>query len=296
MFEHYDTTRKIYLQNWNGLISELVGQNPYWINFRTPRTNKKHRYMLNAGLSYKFTDWLNLSARIRIDNSTNTYQEKFYASTSMTLTGSNNGLYGVQESNYQQTYGDVLANVNKRFFNDQLSLTANLGISLSDMKQNMIGNKGPIDENLIPNVFNVMQINRARLVPEQSGFHDQTKSLFSSVELGWRSQYYLTLTGRNDWPSMLAGPHSNKSSFFYPSVGGSWIISESFTLPKQIDYLKVRGSFASVGLSFPSLVCKSQVRMERKEQTMEQSDDLSCVQPKTRTYRFLGIWSSDSFV
>ena len=251
MFEHYDTVRKIYLQNWNGLISELVGQNPYWINFRTPRTNKKHRYMLNAGLSYKFTDWLNLSARIRIDNSTNTYQEKFYASTSMTLTGSNNGLYGVQESNYQQTYGDVLANVNKRFFNDQLSLAANLGISLSDMKQNMIGNKGPIDENLIPNVFNVMQINRARLVPEQSGFHDQTKSLFSSVELGWRSQYYLTLTGRNDWPSMLAGPHSNKSSFFYPSVGGSWIISESFTLPKQIDYLKVRGSFASVGLSFP---------------------------------------------
>jgi len=50
---------------------------------------------------------------------------------------------------------------------------------------------------------------------------------------------------------MLAGPHSNKSSFFYPSIGSSWIISESFNLPQQIDYLKVRASFASVGLSFP---------------------------------------------
>ena len=251
MYEHYDTTRKIYVQNWDGLISELVGQNPYWINYRTPRTNKKYRYMMNAGLTYKFTDWLSLVARIRIDNAINTYEEKFYASTNMTLTGSSNGMYNIQKSDGKQTYGDVIANIYKRFFEDKLSLVANVGASLSDLKWNQLGNRGPIDENLIPNVFTVTQINRARLIPEQSGYHDQTKSLFASVELGWRSQLYLTMTGRNDWPSMLAGPHSNKSSFFYPSIGSSWIISESFNLPQQIDYLKVRASFASVGLSFP---------------------------------------------
>ena len=49
---------------------------------------------------------------------------------------------------------------------------------------------------------------------------------------------------------MLAGPHSNKSSFFYPSIGGSWIISETLKMPKAIDFLKVRGSFASVGIPF----------------------------------------------
>lgn len=251
MYEHYDTTRKIYVQNWDGLISELVGQNPYWINYRTPRTNKKYRYMMNAGLTYKFTDWLSLVARIRIDNSINTYEEKFYASTNMTLTGSSNGMYNIQKSDGKQTYGDVIANINKRFFEDKLSFVANVGASLSDLKWNQLGNRGPIDENLIPNVFTVTQINRARLIPEQSGYHDQTKSLFASVELGWRSRLYLTMTERNDWPSMLAGPHSNKSSFFYPSIGSSWIISESFNLPQQIDYLKVRASFASVGLSFP---------------------------------------------
>ena len=251
MYEHYDTTRKIYVQNWDGLISELVGQNPYWINYRTPRTNKKYRYMMNAGLTYKLTDWLSLVARIRIDNSINTYEEKFYASTNMTLTGSSNGMYNIQKSDGKQTYGDVIANINKRFFEDKLSFIANVGASLSDLKWNQLGNRGPIDENLIPNVFTVTQINRARLIPEQSGYHDQTKSLFTSVELGWRSRLYLTMTGRNDWPSMLAGPHSNKSSFFYPSIGSSWIISESFNLPQQIDYLKVRASFASVGLSFP---------------------------------------------
>lgn len=251
MYEHYDTTRKIYVQNWDGLISELVGQNPYWINYRTPRTNKKYRYMMNAGLTYKFTDWLSLVARIRIDNSINTYEEKFYASTNMTLTGSSNGMYNIQKSDGKQTYGDIIANINKRFLEDKLSFVANVGASLSDLKWNQLGNRGPIDENLIPNVFTVTQINRARLIPEQSGYHDQTKSLFASVELGWRSRLYLTMTGRNDWPSMLAGPHSNKSSFFYPSIGSSWIVSESFNLPQQIDYLKVRASFASVGLSFP---------------------------------------------
>ena len=251
MYEHYDTARKIYTQNWNGLVSELVGQNPYWINYRTPRTNKKYRYMLNAGLTYRFTDWLNLSARIRIDNSNNKYEEKFYASTNTTLTGSANGSYHITKTDDKQVYGDIMANINKRFIEDRLSLVANVGVSLQNVQQDVLGNAGPIDENLIPNVFTVSQINRERLTPLQNGFHDQTKSLFASVELGWNSQYYLTLTGRNDWPSMLAGPHSNKSSFFYPSVGASWIISETFKLPEQIDFLKVRGSFASVGLSFP---------------------------------------------
>lgn len=34
VYEHWDTQRNIYTQNWNGLINEFVGQNPYWINYR----------------------------------------------------------------------------------------------------------------------------------------------------------------------------------------------------------------------------------------------------------------------
>ncbi|ETD18650.1 MULTISPECIES: SusC/RagA family TonB-linked outer membrane protein [Prevotellaceae] len=252
MFERWNTQRRIYVQNWNDLISELVGQNPYWINYRNQRTNKKYRYMMNAGLSYKVTDWLNVAARIRIDNANNTYEQKYYGTTNTTLTdGSLNGYYGISKTNDKQTYGDVLATVHKNFFDERLSLNANIGASLSDLKSNSLGDSGPIREDLIPNVFTTTQIDAARLKPGQSGYHEQTKSIFGSLELGWASQYYLTLTARNDWPSMLAGPHSDKSSFFYPSVGASWIISETFKLPKAINYLKVRGSFASVGLSFP---------------------------------------------
>ena len=48
----------------------------------------------------------------------------------------------------------------------------------------------------------------------------------------------MTLTGRSDWPSQLAGPNSTQSAFLYPSVGGSVILSELLKLPQQISFLK----------------------------------------------------------
>ena len=249
MFERFDTRRNIYTQNWNNLLSEFVGQNPYWINYRNRRTNKKYRYMMNVGLTYKLTDWMNVSGRIRIDNATNTFEKKYFASTNTTIAGAN-GQYAKIKTDDKQTYGDLMLNINKRLLQDKLSVVANIGASLADNKQDQTGIDGPIADNLIPNVFNEYQIDVNREKREPKGYHEQTKSLFASVELGWKSQYYITVTGRNDWPSMLAGPHSNKSSFFYPSVGGSWIVSETLKMPKAVDYLKVRGSFASVGIPF----------------------------------------------
>lgn len=250
MYERWDTQRNIYVQNWDGLINEFVGQNPYWINYRNLRQNSKHRYMINAGATYKFTDYLSLAARIHVDNSANKYEKKYYASTNTTLAGTN-GQYALTNTDNKQLYGDVMLTFDKRFLSDRLSVNANVGAILSDIRQNVSGIEGPISDSLIPNVFNEYQVDPQRETRLPSGYHDQTKSLFASAEIGWDSQVYLSLTGRNDWPSMLAGPHSNKSSFFYPSVGLSWVASETFRLPKQIDYLKVRGSFASVGIPFP---------------------------------------------
>jgi TonB-linked SusC/RagA family outer membrane protein len=84
MFEYYDTQDKIYKQNWNGLISEMVGQNPCWVSYRNRRDNKKYRYMMSAGLTYKLLPWMSLSGRVRIDNANNKYEQKYYATTNQT--------------------------------------------------------------------------------------------------------------------------------------------------------------------------------------------------------------------
>lgn len=59
---------------------------------------------------------------------------------------------------------------------------------------------------------------------------------------------YLTLTGRNDWASQLAG--SSSKCFFYPSVGLSWVPTTLWDMG-ALSYLKIRGSFASVGMPYP---------------------------------------------
>lgn len=47
MYERYDPARKIYTQYWPVGDAGMTMQNPYWINYRNLRENKKDRYMLD---------------------------------------------------------------------------------------------------------------------------------------------------------------------------------------------------------------------------------------------------------
>ena len=255
MYERYDPVDKISKQYWPMGDCSMTMQNPYWVNYRNLRENRKDRYMFNASLSYQILDWLSVSGRIRLDNSHNTYTEKMYASSNVQLTeGSSNGLYGITKTWDRQTYGDVLVNINKSFGEDW-SLQANIGASFSDMKFDATKVRGPIDDGDKPglaNVFNIQNLSHsAKTVNLQEGWREQTQSIFASAEVGYKGAYYLTLTGRNDWPSQLAGPHSSTKSFFYPSVGVSVVLSQIIgNMPELLSYVKLRGSFASVGVAF----------------------------------------------
>ena len=248
----------------------MTMQNPYWINYRNLRENRKDRFMLNAALNYEILDWLNVSGRVRLDNSSTRYTEKFYASTVSQLTElSSNGLYGVSEMTDRQIYADALVNINKRF-GDDWSLQANIGASISDMYYYALKNRGPIADGKITdekpglaNVFNVQNLsNSPKTTRLQEGWREQTQSVFGSAEVGFKSTYFLTVTARNDWPSQLAGPHSNRKSFFYPSVGASVVISEIIpNLPKDyLEYIKVRASYASVGTAFERYIANPQYK------------------------------------
>ena len=259
MYERYDPARRLYTQYWPVGDAGMTMQNPYWINYRNLRENNKDRYMLSAALSYDVLDWLNVSGRIRVDNSSNDYTEKFYASTFTQLTeGSKNGLYGITKTKDKQVYGDVLVNINKTF-GENWSLQANVGASISDMRYDAMKVRGPIPDGeitdekpLLANVFNVQNLsNTSKTKRLQEGWREQTQSVFASVEVGFKNTYFLTLTGRNDWPSQLAGEHSVKSSFFYPSVGASVVLSQLIPeMPKNLSYVKLRASYASVGVAF----------------------------------------------
>ncbi len=103
----------------------------------------------------------------------------------------------------------------------------------------------------LANFFAVQNLSKPHLTVMQTGWREQTQSLYASADVGFKNTYYLTLTGRNDWPSQLAGPNSHNSSFFYPSVGLSALLNNFFPDAAHILNLwKLRASFASVGSAF----------------------------------------------
>ena len=247
-FERYNSGTKLMEQFWgDDLAGDLRMQNPYWINYRNLRNNNKRRYMLSLNVSYDILDWLNIAGRVRIDNANNLYTQKYYATTEATISeGGKNGHYTEARTYDTQTYADIMVNVNKSW--QDWSLVANLGASLNDIKTDELRYGGPIQENGLANVFNVFDLDDTKKRASKSGWHDQTRSIFGSLELGWKKMLYLTFTGRNDWASQLAG--SSSKSFFYPSAGLSWIPTGLWDMG-ALSYLKVRGSVASVGMPFP---------------------------------------------
>ena len=250
-FERYNEGTKLMEQFWSSDMEggDLRMQNPYWIAYRNLRNTDKKRYMLSFSASYDILPWLNVSGRVRIDNMNSLYTQKLYASSNTTITdGGKNGHYTEARAYNTQTYGDVMVNINKTF-GDDWSLNANIGASINNIKTDELSYRGPIQENGLPNVFNVFDLDDTKKRAEKTGWHDQTQSLFASVEVGWRQMLYLTVTGRNDWASQLA--NSPSSSFFYPSVGLSWVPTSTWDLGEALSYLKIRGSIASVGMPFP---------------------------------------------
>ncbi len=244
MYERYNEARSINLQYWPYGDQGLSLQNPYWISNRMNRTTDKKRYMLNASLKWEIADWIDASGRIKIDNSHYILKDQRYASTLTTFAGEN-GFYSEINRRDRNTYADVLVNIHKTW--NDFSINANIGASIRDQLYDLAGNEGNLDKKA--NFFTIRNIDYTNnYKPKQMTEHTQSQGVYGSVEVGWKSMLYLTVTGRNDWESQLA--FSDQSSFFYPSVGLSAIISQMVNLPQWFSYLKVRGSWAKTGNSF----------------------------------------------
>ena len=248
-FERYNSGTKLMEQFWNeDLVGDLRMQNPYWINYRNLRNNDKKRYMLSISANYDILDFLSVSGRVRIDNANNLFTQKLFASSNATITeGGKNGHYTEARTNDTQTYADLMVNIDKTFA-QEYSIVANIGASINYIASDELRYGGPIQDNGLANVFNVFDLDDVKKRATKSGWHDETQSVFGSLEFGWKKSLFLTVTGRNDWASQLAG--SNQSSFFYPSAGLSWVPTGLWNMG-SVSYLKFRGSVASVGMPFP---------------------------------------------
>ena len=127
VYERYDTNRKFPIQEWSYGDQGLNLENPYWIVNREMFVSKKKRYMFYANVKYDILSWLNIAGRIRVDNTNTTSERKLHASTIKLHAQSDKGAYNQSMEEYQQTYADIMLNVNKNL--GDFNLTANAGFS-----------------------------------------------------------------------------------------------------------------------------------------------------------------------
>lgn len=78
----------------------------------------------------------------------------------------------------------------------------------------------------------------------------QISSALFRYSVDWRGQLFVDVTGRNDWSSALVYTNGTGNySYFYPSVSGSWLFSDTFaeSMPQWLSFGKLRASWAQVG-------------------------------------------------
>lgn len=237
-------------------------QNPYWVAYRNLRTSERKRFIVSLGLSFLIKEWSasekwDIGVRYRVDRTSQEYKDKRYVGTVATLMdgGTKNGYFGLSSGYDMQNYVDVLTNLNKNIGEDW-GLAVNVGASLTDQRNDMLFNQGPLRDDGLPNVFNVQNIEQGAQKAQfyQDGWREQTQSIFGSMEVSWKRLLYLTVTGRNDWASQLAG--SKHKSFFYPSVGLSGILTDMLPeswrdkMYSSLSFAKVRVAYAQVASPF----------------------------------------------
>ena len=213
------------------------GQNPWWATHTEVNDDTRNRLIGSVGLRYDIMDWLYVRGRIGMDYAVR-------KETSITPQGTGYRLGGsIQEGNIttREMNYELILGINKTW--GDFGLNAFVGGNIMERSWERIRADG--------NGFNVAffeAINNAEQRNYNYGFNQSgINSVFGSAELNWKNLVYVTATGRTDWFSVL-NPESG-NDIFYPSIGGSWIFSDTFgNSPSWLSFGKVRASWAQTGI------------------------------------------------
>ena len=254
-YEIYDPERKLGVQNWH-TFTEDFEQNPKWIQNRIQSKETRMRSIISLSANLRINSWLTVQARGSVDYISDKMRQKFYASTAPALCGAN-GRY--IEMDYQETliYGDVMA-MGKRKWED-FALDVAIGGSINDKNVNSTRYDSKNASLKYANVFNLANIvmNGSASIDQKIDSRRQLQSVFGTAQVGYQDKVFLDLTARNDWASTLAYTSHEKSGFFYPSAGLSFLIDKWIQLPEWISFAKLRGTYSKVGNDIPQFITNS---------------------------------------
>ncbi len=214
--------------------------NPYLIAYEMLNKSDRNTITGNIQATYNFTKDLSLMVRTSMDLG---YDERSQRRPKDTERYKE-GMFRTQNIYSQEMNSDFLLRYVKKI-NSKFQSTFSFGGSALENKY--IRDELRAEALIFPQIYSLANSKEVlKALPYRSEY--AINSLYGLATFSYNNYLFLDVTGRNDWSSILASPtSSNNSSFFYPSVNMSAVVSEMFQLPAAVTFAKLRGSIAQVG-------------------------------------------------
>ncbi len=220
--------------------------NPYFSQYEKLNIINRDIFNATASASYEFTPWLKASLRSGLDFYADRQDVKISKDSYVSSgnTGPNGGWYGSLDGAYAtgrnsgySINNDLIISGEKTW--DKLTVDGLVGGTIFFRQDDAMA-ANTVNGISIPAFFSLKaSVDKPNVTSTLS--KQQVNSLYGRLAFSWDRMVYVEGTLRNDWSSTLP---SDTRSYLYPSVSGSFIVSE--LLPKKFDWLsmwKLRGSW-----------------------------------------------------
>lgn len=210
--------------------------NPYLIAYEMLNGVDKNFITGNVNLNYKITKNFDVMLRSGMELTNELRTQKRPWSSANYL----QGMYREQHIRLMDLNNDVLFSYRNKF--NDFDFTASVGGNIRYTEYTM---NDYLAEGLLKPGLYTMPNGISTIVKFAKPNDKQVNSTYALASLGYKNVAFLDVTARNDWSSTL--PQENRS-YFYPSVGSSFIISDIFGLTSEkFNYWKLRASWSKVG-------------------------------------------------
>ncbi|WP_430816750.1 SusC/RagA family TonB-linked outer membrane protein [Carboxylicivirga sp. RSCT41] len=225
-------------QNW---VESWRYNNPYLVANEYRQPYKKNDILGFMKLNYKFNDKFDMFVRTHINNYSRVREREVPVDMYDYDVPDRGGRFSQTLDNSMVSNTDFLINYTDKFFDGAFDVQASFGGNQRLYKYSYT--YASTTQLVVPGVFKLSN-SIDRVTPtsykEQKGVY----SLYAYADFGFKDYLFMNVSGRVDKSSVLT---EKNSSFFYPSVSMSGIISNMVNLPSAISYLKIRGAYAKVG-------------------------------------------------
>ncbi|PST85002.1 SusC/RagA family TonB-linked outer membrane protein [Pedobacter yulinensis] len=235
------------LQDWrnnqfaapNGYFSGYF-VNPYWEIDNNRRNTRDETVNGNVEFRYDFAPWLNATYRLGAFNNNSNYKQ-YYAKVSYTNAydrpSANPGSVTDRSDNYRRLNSDLLLQANKTFGDFKLDLL--VGNNVRSEYTKFVSQTA--NALVVPELYNIS--NRVGEATVASEFIEKRQvALFGEFNANYKDFLYLTLTGRQEWVSVLS---KQNRSYFYPAAGLSFVFTKGIPALQNNNLLSFGKIFVS---------------------------------------------------